>query len=235
VSQRHVSYVELARARPGRQLLQSWLDEVRASDALRNAALLHGGFSSLGDQDQHGDGATAPETAQFLLTAHEPYPAICVDTDWMLLACNPARCRVQRIIMPNLPADIADASSGVDMIDLFGRPDGMLDNMRHAAQIGWSVLHQLKAEAWANRQLRRRVERLEQQLRMRFAEPAPGTLRPSATTQLRLEWDTARGPLSFFSTQLIAGLPQNVTATSPRVTLWHPADSATRAVLLAPI
>lgn len=234
VSQRHVSYVERGLSRPGRQLLQAWLDEVRASDALRNAALLHGGFSSLGDHVQGATATEAPASALALLAAHEPCPAICVDADWMLLASNRARRRLQRVVMPQLPAALHEASSGVDMIDLFARPGGMLDSLRNAAQIGWSVLRQLEAEAWVNHALKPRAKLLEQRLRLRHAEPAPGVLRSSGTTQVDLVFDTAVGRLSFLSTQLLVGLPQNITAAAPRVTLWHPADSFTRAFLLSP-
>lgn len=110
----------------------------------------------------------------------------------------------------------------------------MLDSLRNAAQIGWSVLRQLEAEARANHALRPRAKLLEQRLRLRYAEPAPCVLRSSGVTQLGLVFDTEVGRLSFLSTQLLVGLPQNITAAAPRVTLWHPADSFTRAFLLSP-
>jgi transcriptional regulator with XRE-family HTH domain len=45
VSQRHVSFVESGRARPSRELLAAWLEELDAPLSLRNEAMLQAGFA----------------------------------------------------------------------------------------------------------------------------------------------------------------------------------------------
>jgi hypothetical protein len=45
LSQRHVSFVESGRAQPGCELLLTWLHELQAPLALRNAALQQAGFA----------------------------------------------------------------------------------------------------------------------------------------------------------------------------------------------
>jgi transcriptional regulator with XRE-family HTH domain len=81
VSQRHVSFVESGRARPSRELLTRWLQELDAPLGLRNAALLQAGFApayratTLADPDL----AQANAALQQLLRAHEPMPALVLD------------------------------------------------------------------------------------------------------------------------------------------------------------
>ena len=47
ISQRHLSFVEIARARPSRSLLLAWIEELDAPISLCNAALLHAGYPPL--------------------------------------------------------------------------------------------------------------------------------------------------------------------------------------------
>ena len=45
VSQRHVSFVESGRAKPSRELLMAWLQELDAPLAVCNAAMLQAGYA----------------------------------------------------------------------------------------------------------------------------------------------------------------------------------------------
>lgn len=232
VSQRHVSYLELGRSRPSRGLLLAWMDEVQAPVSLRNAALLHGGFA--GQEEDPGtatDDAGALHMARTLLAAHGPYPAICVNAGWQLLLANPARLHFNRLATPDLPAQVQDATEGVDMIDVLVRPGGMLHTVRGAAYVGWSLLQQLRAEAWANQALRARVDAYEAQLQALYPRPPDGSVRRPEATQFQMVFDTQQGTLSFQAVQIMMGLPQNVTLASPRVTLWYPTDAHTRDVM----
>jgi transcriptional regulator with XRE-family HTH domain len=231
VSQRHVSCVERGLARPSRPLLVTWLEAVQAPAALRNAALLHGGFANHRDDRPFHDTSEQLEVARSLLAAHEPWPAICIDADWKLVAANEGRRRFYRIVLPGLPAAIRDASQGVDMIEILAPPDGLLGALRDAPLLGWSLLAQLRAETWANGALRERVDAFERRLQAGFARPAAGLVRPAGATQLRLAFDSPAGVLTFQAVQLMVGLPQNITPASPRVTLWYPTDAFTRSVL----
>lgn len=232
VSQRHVSYLELGRARPSRSLLLAWMDEVQAPVSLRNAALLHGGFAGQEEDTSAAlDDAGALTMARTLLAAHAPNPAICINADWQLLLANPGRIHFNRLATPGLPPPVQTATEGVDMIDVLVRPGGMLHTVRGAAYVGWSLLHQLRAEAWANQALRARVDAYEAQLQALHTCPAAATVRRPDATQFCMVFDTAQGTLSFQAVQIMMGLPQNVTLASPRVTLWYPTDAHTSGVM----
>lgn len=233
VSQRHVSYLELGRARPSRSLLLAWMDEVQAPVSMRNAALLHGGFAGQEeDAGAPGGDAGALHMARTLLAAHAPYPAICVNADWQLLLANPGRVHLNRLATPGLPAQVQAATEGVDMIDVLVRPGGMLHTVRGAAHVGWSLLHQLRAEAWARQGLRARVDAYEAQLQALHPQPPLASVRRPDATQFHMVFDTVQGTLSFQAVQIMMGLPQNVTPASPRVTLWYPVDAHTREVMV---
>lgn len=234
VSQRHVSYVESGRTRPSRALLLAWLKALRAPPAMRNAALLLSGYAVHAADRLALEDSDEIEVARALLASHEPSPGIAVDAHWRLVAANPARIRLHRLVMPALPAALRDATEGVDLMDLLVRPHGLLSTLRDAHVLGWSLLGQLRAEAWAHAALRERVDTFEQRLHERHPRPASGLLRPAGQTQLRMVFDSAAGPLSFHAVQLTVGLPQNITTSSLRVTLWYPLDARTREALAAP-
>ncbi|MET0312517.1 MAG: helix-turn-helix transcriptional regulator [Burkholderiaceae bacterium] len=223
VSQRHISFIERGNARPSRQLLMNWMDAVEAPLALRNAALIHGGYTT----DNPREATALTEAARTLLEIHDPMPACCVDRSWRMVAENPARARLSQIIMPDYPAALR--APGSDMIAALEHPHGFLSNLRHAGTIGWTLLRQLRAESWANANLRARADDLEASLVARFPRVDMNTLREADCTQLVMEFETDHGLLQFRAVQAVAGLPQNATASSPRVSLWYPANDAARA------
>ena len=81
ISQRHVSFVESGRAQPSRELLLSWLHELQAPLALRNAALQQAGFAPVYRGSELSEAVLAPvrEALDRLLAAHDPMPAMVMD------------------------------------------------------------------------------------------------------------------------------------------------------------
>jgi transcriptional regulator with XRE-family HTH domain len=227
VSQRHLSYVEQGRARASRALIEEWLDAAQAPHSMRSAVMLHAGFAPAAEP-QAGENLAHLPLARALIAAHEPWPAMCFDAQWMLVDANAGRARAGDLIIPDVPGSIRHAASGVDMIDLLSRPGGLLSCMRQAPVVGWSLLSQLRAEGWANDGLRARTDAFEQHLRKHYPQPAAALVRPAEITRLPLDFDTPVGVLSFLAVQLTPGLPQNITAQSLRVALWYPADERTR-------
>ncbi|HWP19980.1 MAG TPA: helix-turn-helix domain-containing protein [Burkholderiaceae bacterium] len=231
VSQRHVSFLELGRARPSRALLVAWMDQTGAAASVRNAALLLGGFSSTGETLEEAE-CGPREAARLLLCLHEPYPAICCDANWHVVMANPARRKMNAAVMPDLPERLQRCDPGTDLLEVLTHPSGLLAHLRQAAQVGWAILRQLRAEMWANPSLRERVDRFAEFLEARHPLPAAAPLRPANATHLALEFETARGMLAFHAVQTLAGLPQNITPWSLRTTLWYPVNDSARQMLL---
>ena len=64
VSQRQVSFVESGRARPSRELLLAWLQELQAPLALRNVALQQAGFAPVYRGSELSDAEITRQLAQ---------------------------------------------------------------------------------------------------------------------------------------------------------------------------
>ena len=91
VSQRHVSFVELGRARPGRELVLVWMNETSASLSLCNAALLKAGYAPLSQGAAYPSAAVAGcEVAFQTIELHHPNPGIVFDADWYIVRMNAA-------------------------------------------------------------------------------------------------------------------------------------------------
>lgn len=102
VSQRHVSFVESARAQPSRVLLVAWMREVRAEDSLRNAALLHAGYAThrAGAVPQRPAAGQTIEALRRVLVLHEPNPGLVFDADWIAVAMNDGAHRLCELLTP---------------------------------------------------------------------------------------------------------------------------------------
>ncbi len=90
VSQRHVTFVESGRARPSRELLMAWLQELAAPLVVRNAAMLQAGYAPAYSAAPLADPALSQANGVIirLLQAHDPMPALVIDAQWNLLHLN---------------------------------------------------------------------------------------------------------------------------------------------------
>lgn len=235
VSQRHISFVELGRATPSRTLILSWARETNASIDERNAALVSGGYSPafLEFGAHHARHSPAFQALSDMLVAHEPFPGIVFDADWMICAMAEGGQWLCTVAMPEFLATMNTPSTEMDMIAAITHPGGLLSKLRNAPEAGFALLKQLRAEEMTRPALRPRVDRFETSLRERFGQRDMTQARSASEPHLHMIFDTEFGVLSFLLVQTIFGLPQNVTHASLRTELWFPLDAATRRVMAA--
>lgn len=234
VSQRHLSFVESGRSRPGRDLILIWMDETGAIESIRNAALLRAGFSAGPDA-----GDERPPVMEFpagvherVLDAHDPWPGLIFNADWRMLRVNAGADWLFRQIMPEFLGTVEDGKGPWDMIRGIAHPGGLLSCMPSPAAIGAHLLGQLRIEQIARPALAHRVDALERALFE--AHPGMQALAGGKTLEpgLDLEFDTCFGRLRFFTVQSVFKLPQDVVPTIVRTGLWYPGDPHTREVML---
>jgi transcriptional regulator with XRE-family HTH domain len=233
MSQRHVSFVELGRARPSRDLILSWTRETGGSVEQRNAALLRAGYSPSLQDLGPCQSRTSSELAALsgMLDAHEPYPGMVFDADWMICAMNQGGQWLCKLTMADFVADMDGPSTRMDMIAAATHPGGLLSTVRNAAEAGFALLAQLRAEELTRPALGSRIDEYERSLRQRFGcRTAQG--RAAGDPQLSIVMDTPFGALSFLLVQTIYGLPQNVTHASLRTELWFAVDGLTRRTMM---
>lgn len=234
VSQRHVSFIESARALPSRGLLLAWMHEVQAPQSLRNAALLHAGYA-LNDIEKTNGASSLERQAvaalRQLLALHEPNAGLIFDADWLIVDLNEGARALCRLLMPDLGWSRGQGPVCLDMIEALRDPRGLLSRAREPERAAAALLAQLRLEQWARPALRERVDRLAGELERRFDLPEAAPPRHPALPYLDLTFDSARGPLCFALVQTLLGLPHDVTVGSLRTELWYPADDHTAAVM----
>lgn len=225
ISQRHLSFVELGRARPGRELLLRWLDALETPLLVRNRALAAVGHAPAYDEagwdaDAH---AQARAAVAELLRGHEPWPAMLLGPEWDVVAANAGVERLLAavgvdVVLPGPEGD--EAVPTVNLLDLALGPLGAaVTNLPEAAA---ALLHQLRHEAATHPALAARVE----QVAAVAAQGEPSTGFPPT---LVTRYASSLGELSFLSMFTTFGTPLSVTLESLRVELMVPADDATRA------
>jgi transcriptional regulator with XRE-family HTH domain len=121
-SQRHISFLELGRTRPSREMV------VRLSGALdlplrqSNELLLAAGFAPAWAETKLDAARLAPirEALDYILAQQEPYPAVVVDRRWNLLEANKgAVAMVEFLVGPIKPGtaiNLADALVAPDVL-----------------------------------------------------------------------------------------------------------------------
>jgi transcriptional regulator with XRE-family HTH domain len=233
ISQRHVSFVESGRAQPSRELLLSWLHELQAPLALRNAALQQAGFAPV----YRGSELSAAVLAQVrgaldrLLAAHDPMPAMVMDAAWNVLQMNRGARWLALTLMPwiaELPQD-----QPINMLDAMLHPEGMARHMTNLEEVAPAMLAHLRDDASVVPDLLPRVALLTAQIQKRVGKkaltPWPRQMAPVLTTRFATE----HGELAFFSMFSTFGTPQDITLASLRVEHLFAADEHTRAVILS--
>ncbi len=251
VSQRHVSFVESGRAKPSRTLLMSWLQELDAPLAVRNAAMLQAGYAPAFSAAALTDPllAQANDALVQLLKAHDPMPAFVLDSLWNVLHFNQGGQWLAATLMPSLAMGLAasaatGAASGattstpsstapsLNMLNMLAHPQGFAQNMLNLHEVGSVLLAHLRDDASVQPALAPRVEAFAAMLRDRLGAQNLHSGWPYQTAPLlTARFATLHGELAFFSMFSTFGTPQDITLASLRVEHMFAADAATRAVL----
>jgi transcriptional regulator with XRE-family HTH domain len=118
VSQRHLSFLELGRARPSRDMVEQIAVALDVPLRQHNALLVAAGFAP----EWRESDLAAPELAavnralDYMLAQQEPYPAVVLDRHWNLLRANSGAERLVEFLVgplaPGAKVNLADALVG---------------------------------------------------------------------------------------------------------------------------
>ena len=124
ISQRHLSFLELGRSSPSRQMVLRLAAALEVPLRQQNALLLAAGFAPAWRETE----LAAPELAQvrsgldYILRQQEPFPAVVVDRRWNLLKANRGAVRLVEFLLgppPDVPINLADALVAPDVLRPF--------------------------------------------------------------------------------------------------------------------
>ena len=228
VSQRHISFIEIGRSVPSRQML---IDIATALDIPlreRNTLLLAGGYAPI-YPDGPWDGPemhSITKALERILHQHEPFPALVMDRYWNALMTNRAAPRFFGRF-----TDLSARKSPRNMLHLMFDPSGMRPFVADWPTVAESLIQRVYRES-VGRVVDDKIKELLTAL-LTYPDVEPGWTPPKATSVQSVTPVIPIGfvkngkVLNYFSMVTTVGTPQTVAAQELRIECMFPADEAT--------
>jgi transcriptional regulator with XRE-family HTH domain len=230
ISQRHLSFLELGRAAPSRDMV------VRLATALdiplrqHNALLIAAGFAPVWRETD----IDAPEwdevraAIDLILAQQEPYPAVAIDRHWNLRKANAGAVRLVEFLVGPIALGTA-----INLADALVGPDVLRPYLLNWAEVVRYFLRSVEADAaadgWA--ETAALLERLLAYDGVRAVRTATATDPAAGPVVLPMHFRKGEVSLRLFTTIATLGTPQDVTAQELRIESFFPMDRETAAVL----
>lgn len=233
VSQRHISFVESGRAKPSRELLLAWLQELQVPLMVQNCALLQAGFAPEWSQASLDSPDLALVNAALiqLIQAHDPMPAFCIDAAWNIVHINRGALNLVSCLLPWTKLSLTSGQA-FNLLDLLAHPEGLAKQILNLEEVGPAFLFQLRQEANLNPAISEKVQALEARIIVLIGAKALEQAMPiSAAPVLTTYYASPLGELAFFSMLSTFGSPQNISLASLRVEHLFAANQATQALM----
>jgi transcriptional regulator with XRE-family HTH domain len=226
MSTRHLSFIETGRAAPSRDMVLRLAESLKTPLRERNAMLLLAGYAPAFQERSLDDPILRPvrEAIDALLAAHEPFPALAVDSRWTLIAANGA---IRSLIAGAAPELMKPP---VNVLRLSLHPRGVASSIVNLAEWRDHLLFRLR------RQLADTADPTLADLIQELASYPCGPSRPRSAESLStlavpLQIRTPNGVLSFLSATMVFGAPLDATLSEIALETFLPADAETAEAL----
>jgi transcriptional regulator with XRE-family HTH domain len=141
-TQRHVSFIEQGRSRPGRSMVVRLAESMELTLRERNELLLAAGFAPAFPESPLDDQALRPvrQAIDTILDGHLPYPAIVVRSPCILVAANSA------FDLFNEGVDPALLEPPINLFRHALHPDGLAPRVRNLPAWGRHITQHVRAQ-----------------------------------------------------------------------------------------
>ena len=229
ISQRHLSFLELGRASPSRQMVLRLAEALDIPLRQHNALLLGAGFAPTWRES----GLDAPELAQIasavdrMLAKQEPFPAVAVDRHWNLLQSNSGAVRLVEFLVGPLAPDAT-----INLADALVAPDVLRPHLVNWVEVVGYFIRSVEADAAADgsAETAALLNRLLAYEGVQAAVNAPPA-ELAITPVLPMHFRKGTTDLRLFTTIATLGIPQDITLQELRIESFFPMDEATAGVL----
>ena len=229
ISQRHLSFLELGRAAPSRDMVDRLAASLDLPLRQHNGLLLAAGFAPIWQQSN----LEAPELAQvsraldFMLAQQEPFPAVVIDRHWNLMRANSGAQRLVDFLVGPLAPDAA-----VNLADALVAPDVLRPYLKNWTEVVRHFVRSVEADATADG-----TEETNQLHERLLAYDDVRTILSQATSDhehgpvLAMHFEKNDTSLRLFTTIATLGTPQDITLQELRIECFFPMDDATAEIL----
>ena len=232
-SQRHISFLELGRTQPSREMVSRLAVALALTFRQSNDLLLAAGFAPIWSEMAYDAEALAPirQALDFMLEQQEPYPAVVVDRRWKLLQANKgAVAMIEFLVGPLQPG------ADVNLADALVGPDVLRPHLTNWPEVVAYFVRSVEADAAADGTAETlalhdrllsypdvRASLVQANLAMSSAEAAGAPVLP-------MRFAKGAVALELFTTLTTLGMSQDVTLQELRIESFFPMNEATREV-----
>jgi transcriptional regulator with XRE-family HTH domain len=235
VSQRHLSFLEVGRTQPSREMVLRLSAALDLTLRQQNALLLAAGFAPIWRESALG----APELAlvnralDFMLGQQEPYPAFVVDRRWNLLRANRGGQSLVAFLTDTKPA-APDPARPINLADALLAPDALRPLIVNWREVALYFIRGVHADALTDgtEETVALLQRLMGYADVPRLTDAPA-IEEAQEPVLAIHFRKGATALRLFTTLATLGTPQDVTAQEIRIECFFPADAATAATIKA--
>jgi transcriptional regulator with XRE-family HTH domain len=225
-SQRHISFLELDRARPSREMVLRLAAALDVPLRHSNELLLAAGFAPVWTETEFGAQALAPvrDALDHILTQQEPFPAVVVDRRWNVLQANKgAIALVEFLVGPLAPG------AALNLADALVAPDVLRPHLVNWAEVVRYFLRSVAADAAVDRTAET-AELLQRLLGYDGVRSIMASAVPPQADGPVLPLHFQKGATKFrlFTTIATLGTPQDITLQELRIESFFPFDDETR-------
>jgi transcriptional regulator with XRE-family HTH domain len=224
-TQRHLSFMEQGRSRPGRAMVVRLAESLELSLRERNALLLAAGYAPVFAESRLDDAALRPvrNALDRILEGHLPYPAVVVRPYGELVAANAALTVLTEGSAPEL------LEPPVNVLRVALHPEGMGGRVQNLPEWGRHVIESLRSLSL--RSPDPRLDEFVAELESYVPATAPGSDHLGFAVPLRLRCD--EGELRLITTLTSFATAVDVTLAELHLEAFLPADDATADILRA--
>ena len=159
VSQRHISFIETGRSRPGEDTVHRIAEALEIPLRERNSMFEAAGLAAMYPEHPMSDSALAPfrQAIARILEAHEPYPAFVINRWWDVVDVNKAASRFLPV-SPGAP---------INFLEVFFSPGPFRTLVVNYPSVAWAALRRMRTEAahfGSDERLSKLMARAEQSL-----------------------------------------------------------------------
>lgn len=226
VSQRHVSFLELGRAKPSRSMILQLSERLDVPLRVRNDWLVAAGFAPAFRARALDDPLMSQVMGALrrMLASHEPFPAVAVDRAWTIRLANGPFDLLGALIGGDVWARVGGGER--NLMRLLFHPKGLrphVVNWRAIAPLLWQRARR-EADALGGEEMKALLAELA---RYQDAETLRAGDEAALVPVLPLELEKDGQRISLFTVIATFGTAQDVTADELRLESFFPADEAT--------
>ena len=231
ISQRHLSFLEIRRASPSRDMVALLAATLDLPLRQHNELLIAAGFAPVWYETD----LAAPEVARvrdaldYMMAQQEPFPAVVVDRRWNLLKVNQGAVRLVEFLVGPVTPD-----AQVNLADALVRPDVFRPFLVNWAEVVRYFIRSIEADAAADgtAETAALLERLLSYEGVRPLLKAPA-VSPAADPVVPMIFRKGDVSLELFITIATLGTPQDVTLQELRIESFFPMQPDTATILRA--